>query len=294
MALVPTVATWTCAPYGAVAAARLADELGVSTATAAVLTRRGLSDPARARAFIAGHERADPMALHGAAAACDLVLDHLRRGSRVAVFGDYDVDGVCSTAIMVSTLRDLGGVPAWRLPSRDEGYGLSADAVRSLAESGVQLLVTVDCGVTSVAEVALARELGLDMLVTDHHRPGDVLPDCTIVHPGLGEAPGSELCAAGVALKLSEALRARAGQDPRDADADLDLAGLATVCDMVPLTGENRRIAREGLRPWRRTSRPGLRALMRVASLEPGDADARAAGFRLGPRLNAAGEARQG
>ena len=213
--------------------------------------------------------------------AVELIRRHLEKGTRVAVFGDYDVDGVCSTAMMVRTLRGLGADPLWRLPSRDEGYGLSVEAIDGLREAGAGLLITVDCGITATAEVAHARGLGMDVIVTDHHRPADQLPDCPIVHPGLGEPPSAELCAAGVVLKLSAALTG--------GEQDLDLAGLATVCDMVPLHGENRRIAREGLQALSRTTRPGLRALMRVAALEPGDVDAQAAGFRLGPRINAAG-----
>ena len=155
------------------------------------------------------------------------------------------------------------------------------------------LLITVDCGVTSVAEVARARELGMDVLVTDHHRPGAELPDCPVVHPALGpdgfDGPAGELCAAGVVLKLSGALYAAAGRDPALAEQDMDLAGLATVCDMVPLRGENRRIARQGMDAVARTRKAGLRALMAVADLEPGDVDAQSAGFRLGPRINAAG-----
>ncbi|MGI9082480.1 MAG: single-stranded-DNA-specific exonuclease RecJ [Thermoleophilaceae bacterium] len=301
----PTSAEWTCSPYDAVHAAALEDVLGLSPATAAILLRRGLTDPDDARAFLAGEARSDPLTLPGAPEACDLVLRHVKAASPILVFGDYDVDGVCSTAMMVGVLRALGADPAWQLPSRsDDGYGLSPDGVRALADTGARLLITVDCGITAVQEVELAKELGMDVLITDHHRPGEQLPDCPIVHPGLGGAgdshlaappPGAwpesstELCAAGVVLKLSEALRARAGLDPRKADEDLDLAGLATICDMVPLRGENRRIAREGLAALARTRRPGLRALMREADLEPGEMDARAASFRLGPRLNAAG-----
>ena len=293
-----STAGWTCAPYDVARAAALEDALGLAPVTAAILVRRGFAEVEAARAFLAGGGRSDPQALPGAAAACELVLDHVRAGSRILVFGDYDVDGVCSTAMMIATLRALGADPAWMLPSRmEDGYGLSPGAVRKLAAAGTRLLVTVDCGITSVEEVRLARELGLDVLVTDHHRPGVGLPDCTIVHPGLAAAPvrepadghAAEPCAAGVVLALSEALRARAGLDPRGADEDLDLAGLATVCDMVPLRGENRRIARDGLDALARTRRPGLRALMREAGLEPGEVDARAAAFRLGPRINAAG-----
>jgi single-stranded-DNA-specific exonuclease len=267
----------------------LADELGLSPFTAAILARRGLTDATEARAFLAAADRHDPALLAGMPDACELVLRHVRAGSQVVVFGDYDVDGVCSTAIAIRALRALGADPKWRLPSRDEGYGLSEATVRELATAGAKLILTVDCGVTAVGEAALARSLGVDVIVTDHHRPGAVLPDCPIVHPALGGYPFGELCGAGVALKLSEALRAAAGLDPAAAEEDADLAGLATLCDMVPLVGENRRIARAGIAALARTRRVGLRALMGVAALEPGDVDERAAGFRLGPRLNAAG-----
>lgn len=286
---VRTTRGWTADPYDVRAAHRLSSQLGLSTAAAAILVRRGYGDPSDARTFLAASDRTDPAALPGAEEACRAILRHVGAGSRIAVFGDYDVDGVCSTAMMVRALRALGADPMWRLPSRDEGYGLSATAARELAAAGAKLLVTVDCGITSAAEVAVARGCGMEVVVTDHHRPSEVLPDCPVVHPGLGEGPGQELCAAGVVLKLSEALRSHAGLDPAGAEEDLDLAGLATVCDMVPLRGENRRIAREGIEALARTRRPGLRALMRVAALEPGEVDVRCAGFRLGPRINAAG-----
>ncbi len=238
---------------------------------------------------MAAEEVHAPELLAGMGEACATILRHVEAKSRVVVFGDYDVDGVCSTAILIRVLRAIGADPAWRLPSREEGYGLSEDAVRELAEQGAGLIVTVDCGVTAVAEVALARELGVEVVVTDHHRPGATLPDCPIVHPALGGYPFEHLCGAAVALKLSEALRRAAGVDPAGADADLDLAGLATLCDMVPLVGENRRIARAGIAELARTRKQGLRALMAVTQLDPADVDERAAGFRLGPRINAAG-----
>jgi single-stranded-DNA-specific exonuclease len=271
----------------------LADELGVSPATASILTRRGHGDAAAARTFLAADERHDPSLLSGIAEACATVLRHVGSGSRVVVFGDYDVDGVCSTAILLRALRAIGADPAWRLPSREEGYGLSEAVVRELAERGAGLIVTVDCGVTAVDEVALARSLGVDVVVTDHHRPAATLPDCPIVHPALDGYPFEHLCGAAVALKLSEALRAAADLDPRTADEDLDLAGLATLCDMVPLVGENRRIARAGMAALSCTRKVGLRALMGVAQLDPGDVDERSAGFRLGPRINAAGRMRR-
>ncbi|MFL5866883.1 MAG: single-stranded-DNA-specific exonuclease RecJ [Thermoleophilaceae bacterium] len=275
---------WECQPYDVGAALRLADGLGVSLTVAAVLVRRGLGSVEAARAFLEGRERHDPLSLTGVREACEAIRRHLREGSRIVVYGDYDVDGVCSTAILLGALRRLGADPAWELPSRfGEGYGLSAAAVERLAAAGAGLVVTVDCGITAVEEVAAARRAGLEVIVTDHHRPGERLPDGVVVHPGLGDFGAPELCGSGVAHKLAEAL------DPDGAAGDLDLAALATVCDLVPLRGENRRIVREGLVAISRTERPGLRALMDVAGVEPGHVDERALGFALGPRLNAAG-----
>jgi single-stranded-DNA-specific exonuclease len=284
---------WICEPYEVAVAERLAGGLGLSRPVGAILARRGFADVEEARRFLAADERHDPLTLPGVSQACELIHDHLRRGSRVAVFGDYDVDGVCSTAILVRTLRALGGDPVWELPSRfDEGYGLSTAAVERLAARGIRLLVTVDCGITAVEQVAAARAAGLDVVVTDHHRPGDELPDCIVVHPALGYGC-PELCASGVVLKLSEALHGAAGGDPRAAEEDLDLAALATVCDLVPLRGENRRIVREGVRALARSGKPGLRALMAVASVEPAELTEHSLGFRLGPRINAAGRMRR-
>src|SRR4051794_32779402 len=256
---------WECEPYDVGAALGLADGLGVSLTVAAVLVRRGLGSVKAARAFLEGQERHDPLSLTGVREACEAIRRHLREGSRIVVYGDYDVDGVCSTAILLGALRRLGADPAWELPSRfGEGYGLSAAAVERLAAAGAGLVVTVDCGITAVEEVAAARRAGLEVIVTDHHRPGERLPDGVVVHPGLGDFGAPELCGSGVAHKLAEAL------DPDGAAGDLDLAALATVCDLVPLRGENRRIVREGLVAISRTERPGLRALMDVAGVEPG------------------------
>jgi single-stranded-DNA-specific exonuclease len=203
------------------------------------------------------------------------------------------VDGVCSTAILVEALRALGADVDWFLPSRrEDGYGLAAATVARLAARGTRLLVTVDCAITAVEEVAAARAAGMDVVVTDHHAPraDGVLPDAPIVHPRLGGYPCPDLCAAGVAHKLAGALREAAGADAEAADtAELDLVALATVADCVPLLGENRRLVREGLRVLATTRRAGLRALMRAARVDPGSVDATAIGFRLAPRLNAAG-----
>lgn len=287
--MAPDSARWSCTPYSVEAADRLAAELGVSPPVAAVLTRRGHDTPEAARRFLAADERHDPSEFDGIDRACALILDHVRRGSAIVVHGDYDVDGVCSTAILVRVLRRLGARPDWHIPSREDGYGLSVATVERLAARGAGLIVTADCAVAAVDEVARARELGLDVVVTDHHRPAERLPDCPIVHPVLSGYPFPDLCAAAVAHKLAQALLRAAGQDPAAADQDVDLVGLATVADVVPLRGENRRLVREGVRAIARTAKPGLRALMRVAELDPGALDEGSLGFRLAPRINAAG-----
>ena len=279
-----------CPSYSATAAHSIAHELGLSALTAAILVRRGHDTPEAARRFLAAQERHDPFAFADMQAACDLVLAHVERGSRIVVHGDYDVDGVCSTAVVVEALRGLGADPSWLLPSRfDEGYGLSAATVERLAASGAGLLITTDCGITAVPEVEAARLAGIDVVVTDHHRPGERLPDAPILHPALGGYPFADLCATAVAYKLSEALCSRSGIDPALAAPGLDLVALATVSDLVPMRGENRRLVREGLAALSRTRRPGLLALMRVAGVDPGHVDEGTVGFRLGPRINAAG-----
>jgi single-stranded-DNA-specific exonuclease len=272
----------------------VASALGLHPVTASVLVRRGHDTPEAARRFLEARDRHDPLLMPGMADAVATLLAHVERGARIVVHGDYDVDGVCSTAILARALRRLGAAPVCELPSRfDEGYGLSRAGVERQAAAGTDLLVTVDCGITAADEVAHARSLGMEVLVTDHHRPGERLPECTVVHPALGGYPFPDLCAAGVAYKLAGALAAAAGADPAAADEDLDLVALATVCDVVPLVGENRSLVRDGLGAVARTRKPGLRALMRVAGCDPGTLDAGTLGFRLGPRINAAGRMRR-
>src|SRR3954453_11948313 len=281
---------WTCDAFSADAAEAVAHELGLSRVAAQVLARRGHDTPELARAFMEAADSHDPALLNDAAEACRVILGHVSRRSRIVVHGDYDVDGVCATAVMVSTLRRLGATPSWYLPSRfEDGYGLNPATVDRLAGDGAGLIVTVDCGVTAVAEVERALAAGVDVVVTDHHKPGDRLPPCPVVHPALGDYPFPSLAGTAVAFKLGQALAIAAGANPEDAHEDMDLVALATMCDLVPLVGENRRLAREGIAEMRRGRRVGLRALMNVAGLAPADADERAAGFRLGPRINAAG-----
>jgi single-stranded-DNA-specific exonuclease len=282
-------ARWSAKPYSVAAADALSRELGLAPATASILVRRGHDTPDAARSFLAGDERHDPFAFDGIGDACDEILGAAESGAQIVVHGDYDVDGVCSTAILVRALRRLGADPRWYIPSREEGYGLSAATVARLADAGAELLITADCAIGAVDEVDEALRRGMGVVVTDHHRPGERLPDCPIVHPAVSGYPFEDLCAAGVAYKLAEALFASAGADATALEEDLDLVALATVADVVSLRGENRRLVREGLPALRRTRKPGLRALMRVAGVDPAAVDEGAIGFRLCPRLNAAG-----
>ncbi len=263
-------------------------ELEISETVAAVLVRRGYADPERAAAFLAAELPAhDPSRLGDMREACEAIRRAVADGKRICVHGDYDADGICATALAVLVLRELGAEVSWHLPSRfDEGYGLARDTITRLAEEGFGLVVTVDCGVTAVDEVAHARALGLDVVVTDHHRADLELPDCPVVGPYGGDYPFAELCGTGVVWKLGQALL---GSSSETLARHLDLVAVATVADVVPLLDENRGLAVEGLRRLARTQRPGLQQLMRSAGVDPATVDAGAIGFRLAPRLNAAG-----
>jgi single-stranded-DNA-specific exonuclease len=278
------------APFAATR--RLERELRVSNVLAQALVRRGLAEPASARAFLEADEQHGPSAFTGIDVATELVLGHVRRGSVITVHGDYDCDGVCSTAILVSALRELGADVDWYLPDRlGDGYGLSLATVERLASRGTRLLITADCAITAADAVARARALGVEVLVSDHHAPraDGALPQAPIVHPTLCNYPCPHLCATAVAAKLAQALRGAAGLDERERPQELELVALATVADVVPLLGENRRLVRAGLRALARTGREGLRALMRVAQVNPLALDEQQLAFRLAPRINAAG-----
>jgi single-stranded-DNA-specific exonuclease len=272
--------------------AGLRRELGVSAALAQVLVRRGLGEAQAARAFLDAEEEHPPSAFAGIGEPVAEILAHVQAGARITVHGDYDVDGICSAAILIRALRSLGADVDSYLPDRSaDGYGLAAGTVRRLAARGTRLLVTVDCAITAVEEVALARELGISVVVTDHHAPraDGELPRAPLVHPVLSGYPCPQLCATAVSYKLAQALFAATGRDPNELEPELELVALATVADVVSLTGENRTLVRRGLRALAATRRPGLRALMSVARVAPARLDERALGFALAPRLNAAG-----
>src|SRR6266571_4443038 len=280
--------TWTISPCPHRQAGSLARELGLSEITASVLVRRGYGDPEQARAFLAGEQPLhDPFLLGDMGIAVERIRAAVAAGQRICVHGDYDVDGICATVLAVLVLRELGAEVEWHLPSRfDEGYGVSGQTLERLAEEGCGLVLTVDCGITAVDEVRRARELGLDVIVTDHHRPGNELPDCPIVATRPSDYPFQDLCGTGVVYKLGQALL---GAEPEVLRRHLDLVALATVADVVPLVGENRSLAIAGLRTLARTQKLGLRALMKSAGVDPAAVDAGKVGFRLAPRINAAG-----
>ncbi|HVD41379.1 MAG TPA: single-stranded-DNA-specific exonuclease RecJ [Solirubrobacterales bacterium] len=279
----PATAPFIAEPYEYAEARALADELEVSEPVAVTLVRRGYRTPQQARAFLAADESHPPEAFAGMDEVVERIRTAIEGGRRITVHGDFDVDGVCATALTVSTLRGLGAECDWFIPNRiEDGYGLSDENVRRLSERGTGLLLTVDCGITSVAEVRVARELGMEVVVTDHHQRAAELPDCLILHPEVSGYPFASLCGTAVAWKLACAL----GVEPA---VHLDLVALATVADVVPLIGENRSLVKRGLPEIRRGRRAGMRALMEAAKCEPERLDESDLGFRLAPRINAAG-----
>jgi len=280
--------TWTISHCSHDEASSLAGELEISETTARILVRRGYGDPEVARSFLEGAPpRHDPFLLGDMAGAVEAIKRAIGAGQRICVHGDYDADGICATALAVFVLRELGAEVEWHLPSRfEEGYGVQRETLARLAEEGCGLVLTVDCGITAVEEIAEARAQGLEVVVTDHHRPGETLPDCTVVATRPSDYPFPELCGTGVVYKLGEALL---GPGHEALTRHLDLVAVATISDVVPLVDENRALALAGLRGLARTQKRGLRALMKAARVDPARVDEGAVGFRLAPRINAAG-----
>lgn len=279
---------WRPVPPEPAAALRLTQALGVSPVIAQVLYNRGLTDPEAAKAFLtAGREQIlDPYLLKDMDKAVALIQAQLRSGEPIMVYGDYDVDGVTGTTILVLALRALGATVDYYIPDRfSEGYGLNGNALREIHARGFRFVLSVDTGTTAVPEAELAHELGITLVISDHHEPGPVLPVVpALINPKRPDCtyPFKGLSGVGVAFKLAMALGT-----PNLWDL-LDIVTMGTIADMVPLVDENRAIVREGLQRLGATRRPGLRALMQVAGVkEP--VTATHIGFALGPRINALG-----
>ncbi|HWB13012.1 MAG TPA: single-stranded-DNA-specific exonuclease RecJ [Pirellulales bacterium] len=283
--------------------AALARTAGVSAVIARLLICRGLDDPLAVRSFLDPKlsQLRDPSELPGVAAAAERIGRAIAARERITVYGDYDVDGMTGTSLLVQCLRLLGADVGYYVPHRiDEGYGLNDDALGSLAAQGTKLVVTVDCGIASVSQAETARRLGLELVITDHHEFAQTLPEAAaIVHPRLpGTAyPFAGLSGAGVAFKLAWALCQQASGAKKVGDAmrnyllsAVGLAALGTVADMVPLVDENRVLVQHGLASLKQRSGLGLSALMKLAELDrKPNLDAEDVAFSLAPRLNAAG-----
>ncbi len=264
-----------------------------------LLFNRGYGTDAEARAFLRAQANFDtsPFQMTGMEAAVERILYALDHREPIAIYGDYDVDGVTATALLVQTLKALDAEVRGYIPNRfDEGYGLNNEALSALKQDGVGLVITVDCGIRSPAEAAHARSIGLDLIISDHHQPADLLPSAfALLNPKqIGDAyPDKDLAGVGVAYKLAEALLERFALRGQPVDFSLetllDLVALGTVADLAPLIGENRLLVRKGLQKIRSTSRQGLFALANVAEMPIAKTTAVNIGFVLGPRLNAAG-----
>jgi len=281
-------------PYARVRTLR--DTLDVPEALAWTLVRRGLDTPELAREFIDADGPLDPPeTLTGVGGIADRLVLALGRAERIAIHGDYDCDGVCSTAVLARPLRAAGADVRTYLPSRfTDGYGVRVETVERLADAGVAVLVCVDCGTSAVDALTRAVELGVEPIVLDHHLAGGVRPPGLMANPALGQMPEDAPAAAGVVFAVVRALAERLGARlvGPDPEREFDLVALATVADAVPLVGQNRRLVMRGLEEMRKSTRPGIRALCQAAGIDPRTLDARALGYVLAPVINAAGRLR--
>jgi single-stranded-DNA-specific exonuclease len=279
------------------------ENLKVSRLIARVLALRGFADTESARRYLSSSLRTDlpsPFQMADMEPAIRRLVEAIKNKQQIGIWGDYDVDGTTGAAVLVSFLREVGAQPVYHVPHRiEEGYGLNTEGLRRFKERGVDLVVTVDCGISNAQEVAAAGDMGLDVVVVDHHQPPEALPPAVaVINPHRKDCafPDKGLCAAGLAFYVVIALRARlreqgwfAGSADPDIRRYLDIVTLGTIADMVPLTGVNRTLIRRGLAELASSTRLGVIALKQVAGIAAGEVSAGQVGFRLGPRINAAG-----
>ncbi|ANR71163.1 single-stranded-DNA-specific exonuclease RecJ [Selenomonas sp. oral taxon 126] len=270
----------------------LARELGTAPIIGQILWNRGLQTAEAARAFLHPEDEpyCDPFLMMDMERAAHRILEAIHVGEQIVVYGDYDVDGMTSTTLLMKNIRALGGMVSYYIPNRfTEGYGLNGAALRQIAAEGCGLLVTVDCGISS-ADVVAQMDGAMDIIITDHHLPGAVLPPAyAVINPHRADCPYpfKELAGVGVAFKLVQALWQL--EEERLYADDLDIVALGTVADLVPLVGENRKLVQAGLLRMTERSSPGIAALVRVSGCEGKAINTGIVGFQLAPRLNAAG-----
>jgi single-stranded-DNA-specific exonuclease len=282
-------------PVDPAAIAALAAELHLPPIVCELLCRRGYIDIEPAKRYLRPRldQLHDPERLLGLPVAVDRLARAVQGGETVLVHGDYDVDGICSTTILVRTIRNLGGRVVPFIPRRlEDGYDLTMAGVNAAIAAGARVIVTCDCGTSAREPVAAACAQGIDVIVSDHHLPGGPLPEClAVINPKQKgcEYPDKDLAAAGIAFKIALALVRRLGGDEDPVKFMLDLVAMATIADIAPLRGENRIFARYGLRLMQNSTTLGLRALIRAAGLEGKPLNAGRIGFTLAPRLNAVG-----
>jgi single-stranded-DNA-specific exonuclease len=283
---------WNLKP--AVPDGHLLNTSGLSPLMAQLLYNRGLVEPSQLELFVAGDKRlsGDPFLLPDMHQAVARIYRALLSGENIAIYGDFDADGITATALLVQGLTILGGKVTPYIPHRlTEGHGLKTAALEKLYQQGINLVITVDCGITGISQVKKAKRMGLDIVITDHHTPLDEIPPAiAAVNPKLADSayPFSELAGVGVALKLLQALFQNLGRDGQP-DELLDMVALGTVADMTPLVGENRYLVKQGLKLINDAPRLGVREMITQAGLSIGSLDTESITWTLAPRLNAAG-----
>ena len=239
----------------------------------------------------------DPFLLHHMEAGVDLILSSIDMGKKICIYGDYDADGVTSVSLLRGFLKEIGADVSYYIPSRfDEGYGLNNAALDTIKGKGADLVITVDCGCTSVAEVAHAKEIGLEIIVTDHHALKDDIPDCILIDPQHPDCkyPCKYLAGVGVAFKVAQAIRMTLGLEKELTTKYLDLVAIGTVADIVPLLDENRTLVKHGLKVLNISKRPGLVALINRIGMKQGEIKSRNISFGIAPHINAAGRVKDG